>query len=60
MKTVSIYSTEDIINNIQGEIDFCESMPNEWGDDYTKKEKEIFIQGMKRVIELFKIAEKQV
>ena len=60
MKTVSIYSTTDIINNIQGEIDWCEANPEEWGDDYSAKEKEIFIDGLKRVIELFEVAEEQI
>lgn len=55
-----MYKTEQIIKNIQGEIDWCEANMNEWGDDYSAKEKEAFIKGLQRVIELFKIAEKQI
>lgn len=53
------YSANNIMTNIQSEIDFCEANLSEWGDDYSEKQKKVFIDGLKRVQELFKIAEEK-
>lgn len=55
-----MYNTKQIIKNIQGEINWCQANMNEWGDDYSTKEKKAFMEGLQRVIELFKIADKQI